>query len=174
MGEGLIGPCIFRTLLNARGSGLMQDWKLVRVPSVPYSGPGSVGAPATPRPAASPAREVRGRCRSTPSWGIALRHRLMPGVQTRHRIDVTKPLYDLSDRELCDEGATHASLRWACRLNFHHPVTHHAEVVACSRSGSTLWCGHATGNDPSPLCGDVRHRRGRICRLLPSGEGHTG
>lgn len=37
-------------------------------------------------------------------------------------------LYDLSDRELCDELAMHAGMRWFCRLDFHDPVPDHSTL----------------------------------------------
>ena len=35
-------------------------------------------------------------------------------------------LYDLSDREVCDEIQMHAGRRWFCGLNFHDPVPDHS------------------------------------------------
>lgn len=37
-------------------------------------------------------------------------------------------LYDLSDRELCEEIQMHAGMRWFCRLNFHDPVPDHSTL----------------------------------------------
>lgn len=37
-------------------------------------------------------------------------------------------LHDLSDRELCDEVAMHAGMRWFCRLQMHDPVPHHSTL----------------------------------------------
>jgi transposase len=37
-------------------------------------------------------------------------------------------LYDLSDRELCEEIRMHAGMRWFCRLNFHDPVPDHSTL----------------------------------------------
>jgi transposase len=37
-------------------------------------------------------------------------------------------LYNLSDRELCDEIQMHAGMRWFCRLNFHDPVPDHSTL----------------------------------------------
>jgi IS5 family transposase len=45
-------------------------------------------------------------------------------------------LYNLSDRELCDEIAMHAGFRWFCRLNFHDPVPDHSTL---SRLRNERW-----------------------------------
>lgn len=45
-------------------------------------------------------------------------------------------LYDLSDRELCDEIGMHAGFRWFCRLNFHDPVPDHSTL---SRLRNERW-----------------------------------
>lgn len=37
-------------------------------------------------------------------------------------------LYDIGDRELCDEIGMHAGMRWFCRLNFHDPVPDHSTL----------------------------------------------
>lgn len=47
-------------------------------------------------------------------------------------------LYDLSDRELCEEVAMHAGMRWFCRLNFHDPVPDHSTL---SRLRNERWAG---------------------------------
>jgi len=45
-------------------------------------------------------------------------------------------LYDLSDRELCEEIQMHAGMRWFCRLNFHDPVPDHSTL---SRLRNERW-----------------------------------
>lgn len=45
-------------------------------------------------------------------------------------------LYNLSDRELCDEIGMHAGMRWFCRLNFHDPVPDHSTL---SRLRNERW-----------------------------------
>ena len=45
-------------------------------------------------------------------------------------------LYDLSDRELCQEIQMHAGMRWFCRLNFHDPVPDHSTL---SRLRNERW-----------------------------------
>ncbi len=45
-------------------------------------------------------------------------------------------LYDLSDRELCEEIGMHAGMRWFCRLNFHDPVPDHSTL---SRLRNERW-----------------------------------
>jgi transposase len=45
-------------------------------------------------------------------------------------------LYDLSDRELCDEIQMHAGMRWFCGLNFHDPVPDHSTL---SRLRNERW-----------------------------------
>jgi transposase len=45
-------------------------------------------------------------------------------------------LYDLSDRELCDEISMHAGFRWFCRLNFHDAVPDHSTL---SRLRNERW-----------------------------------
>lgn len=47
-------------------------------------------------------------------------------------------LYDLSDRELCEEIQMHAGMRWFCRLNFHDPVPDHSTL---SRLRNERWAG---------------------------------
>jgi len=42
------------------------------------------------------------------------------------RMMILGVLYDLSDRQLCDEVGMHAGFRWFCRLNFHDPVPDHS------------------------------------------------
>jgi IS5 family transposase len=37
-------------------------------------------------------------------------------------------LYDLSDREFCEEIQMHAGIRWFCGLNFHDPVPDHSAL----------------------------------------------
>lgn len=45
-------------------------------------------------------------------------------------------LYDVSDRELCDEIGMHAGMRWFCRLDFHDPVPDHSTL---SRLRNERW-----------------------------------
>lgn len=45
-------------------------------------------------------------------------------------------LYDLGDRELCQEIQMHAGMRWFCRLNFHDPVPDHSTL---SRLRNERW-----------------------------------
>lgn len=45
-------------------------------------------------------------------------------------------LYDLGDRELCDEIGMHAGMRWFCRLNFHDSVPDHSTL---SRLRNERW-----------------------------------
>lgn len=45
-------------------------------------------------------------------------------------------LYNISDRELCDEIGMHAGMRWFCRLNFHDPVPDHSTL---SRLRNERW-----------------------------------
>jgi transposase len=45
-------------------------------------------------------------------------------------------LYDLSDRELCDEVQMHAGMRWFLGLNFHDPVPDHSTL---SRLRNERW-----------------------------------
>ena len=45
-------------------------------------------------------------------------------------------LYDLSDRELCQEIQMHAGMRWFCRLDFHDPVPDHSTL---SRLRNERW-----------------------------------
>jgi len=45
-------------------------------------------------------------------------------------------LYDLSDRELCQEIGMHAGMRWFCRLDFHDPVPDHSTL---SRLRNERW-----------------------------------
>jgi IS5 family transposase len=67
---------------------------------------------------------VHGRGRPSVDPELALRMMLL-GV-----------LYDLSDRELCDEIGMHAGMRWFCRLNFHDPVPDHSTL---SRLRNERW-----------------------------------
>lgn len=61
-----------------------------------------------------------------------------PGVdpELAVRMMLLGELYDLSDRELCDEIAMHAGMRWFCRLNFHDPVPDHSTL---SRLRNERW-----------------------------------
>ena len=52
------------------------------------------------------------------------------------RMMVLGVLYDLSDRELCEEIGMHAGMRWFCRLNFHDPVPDHSTL---SRLRNERW-----------------------------------
>jgi transposase len=52
------------------------------------------------------------------------------------RMMVLGELYDLSDRELCEEIQMHAGMRWFCRLNFHDPVPDHSTL---SRLRNERW-----------------------------------
>lgn len=52
------------------------------------------------------------------------------------RMMVLGELFDLSDRELCDELGMHAGYRWFCRLNFHDPVPDHSTL---SRLRNERW-----------------------------------
>jgi len=45
-------------------------------------------------------------------------------------------LYDLGDRELCEEIQMHAGMRWFCRLNFHDPIPDHSTL---SRLRNERW-----------------------------------
>jgi len=45
-------------------------------------------------------------------------------------------LYDVSDRELCQEIQMHAGMRWFCRLDFHDPVPDHSTL---SRLRNERW-----------------------------------
>jgi len=45
-------------------------------------------------------------------------------------------LYDLSDRELCEEIQMHAGMRWFCRLNFHDSIPDHSTL---SRLRNERW-----------------------------------
>jgi len=50
-------------------------------------------------------------------------------------------LYDLSDRELCEEIRMHADMRWLCRLNFHEvkfwaPTPRGFGIMRVSQAGS--------------------------------------
>lgn len=47
-------------------------------------------------------------------------------------------IFDLSDRELCQEVTMHAGYRWFCRLNFHDPVPNHSTL---SRLRNERWVG---------------------------------
>lgn len=52
------------------------------------------------------------------------------------RMMILGVVYSLSDRELCDEIAMHAGMRWFCRLNFHDPVPDHSTL---SRLRNERW-----------------------------------
>ncbi len=52
------------------------------------------------------------------------------------RMMILGVLYDLSDRQLCDEIGMHAGFRWFCRLNFHDPVPDHSTL---SRLRNERW-----------------------------------
>jgi IS5 family transposase len=52
------------------------------------------------------------------------------------RMMILGVVYNLSDRELCDELAMHAGMRWFCRLNFHDPVPDHSTL---SRLRNERW-----------------------------------
>lgn len=52
------------------------------------------------------------------------------------RMMILGALYDLSDRQLCDEIAMHAGFRWFCRLNFHDSVLDHSTL---SRLRNERW-----------------------------------
>lgn len=52
------------------------------------------------------------------------------------RMMILGVVYNLSDRELCDEIAMHAGMRWFCRLNFHDPVPDHSTL---SRLRNERW-----------------------------------
>lgn len=52
------------------------------------------------------------------------------------RMMILGVLYDLSDRQLCDEIRMHAGFRWFCRLNFHDPVPDHSTL---SRLRNERW-----------------------------------
>jgi transposase len=54
------------------------------------------------------------------------------------RMMILGVLYDLSDRQLCDEVRMHAGFRWFCRLNFHDPVPDHSTL---SRLRNERWAG---------------------------------
>lgn len=45
-------------------------------------------------------------------------------------------IYDLSDRELCQEIGMHAGMRWFCRLDFHDPEPDHSTL---SRLRNERW-----------------------------------
>jgi IS5 family transposase len=77
-------------------------------------------------------REALGEC-YTPGWG-------RPSVDPELvlRMMILGVLYDLSDRQLCDEIGMHAGFRWFCRLNFHDPVPDHSTL---SRLRNERWAG---------------------------------
>jgi transposase len=77
-------------------------------------------------------REALGEC-YTPGWG-------RPSVDPELvlRMMILGVLYDLSDRQLCDEIRMHAGFRWFCRLNFHDPVADHSTL---SRLRNERWAG---------------------------------
>jgi transposase len=52
------------------------------------------------------------------------------------RMMILGVLYNLSDRQLCDEIRMHAGFRWFCRLNFHDPVPDHSTL---SRLRNERW-----------------------------------
>lgn len=61
-----------------------------------------------------------------------------PGIdpELAVRMMILGVVYNLSDRELCDEIAMHAGMRWFCRLNFHDPVPDHSTL---SRLRNERW-----------------------------------
>jgi transposase len=61
-----------------------------------------------------------------------------PGIdpELAVRIMLLGVLYDIGDRELCDEIGMHAGMRWFCRLNFHDPVPDHSTL---SRLRNERW-----------------------------------
>jgi len=67
----------------------------------------------------------------TPGWG---RPSIDPELALRMMI--LGVLYDLSDRQLCDEIRMHAGFRWFCRLNFHDSVPNHSTL---SRLRNERW-----------------------------------
>lgn len=67
----------------------------------------------------------------TPGWG---RPSIDPELVLRMMI--LGVLYDLSDRQLCDEIRMHAGFRWFCRLNFHDSVPNHSTL---SRLRNERW-----------------------------------
>jgi len=77
-------------------------------------------------------REALAEC-YTPGWG-------RPSVdpELALRMMILGVLYDLSDRQLCDEIRMHAGFRWFCRLNFHDPVPDHSTL---SRLRNERWAG---------------------------------
>ena len=77
-------------------------------------------------------REALAEC-YTPGWG-------RPSVDPELvlRMMILGVLYDLSDRQLCDEIGMHAGYRWFCRLNFHDPVPDHSTL---SRLRNERWAG---------------------------------
>lgn len=56
------------------------------------------------------------------------------------RMMILGVLYDLSDRQLCDEIRMHAGFRWFCRLNFHDAVPDHSTL---SRLRNERWAASA-------------------------------
>jgi transposase len=54
------------------------------------------------------------------------------------RMMILGALYNLSDRQLCDEVRMHAGFRWFCRLNFHDSVPSHSTL---SRLRNERWAG---------------------------------
>lgn len=52
------------------------------------------------------------------------------------RMMILGVLYDLSDRQLCDEIRMHAGFRWFCRLNFHDAIPDHSTL---SRLRNERW-----------------------------------
>ena len=54
------------------------------------------------------------------------------------RMMILGVLYDLSDRQLCDEVGMHAGFRWFCRLDFHDSVPDHSTL---SRLRNERWVG---------------------------------
>ena len=75
-------------------------------------------------------REALAEC-YTPGWG---RPSIDPELALRMMI--LGVLYDLSDRQLCDEIRMHAGYRWFCRLNFHDSVPNHSTL---SRLRNERW-----------------------------------
>ena len=77
-------------------------------------------------------REALAEC-YTPGWG-------RPSVDPELvlRMMILGVLYEVSDRQLCDEIGMHAGFRWFCRLNFHDPVPDHSTL---SRLRNERWAG---------------------------------
>ena len=54
------------------------------------------------------------------------------------RMMILGVLFNMSDRELCQEVSMHAGYRWFCGLNFHDPVPNHSTL---SRLRNERWAG---------------------------------